>query len=384
MITSEKRFGPKFSTGREEEPSPLSYSLPSTFQPKPSKTPTVGFGSEPRLKSPPTRKADFGAYNLELPGAFPNVYTAEQWESQQKLLLEETHQARISPRAPAPRLQLAAGPGSYNTDSDILKTGHECRFSKAKRLDMTEYIESLGQVGASPGPKYLPDAYTIAHRYGPSVKSPTKTPKSPRLMSEAAKSIANPFLWPQRLQAPVDIKQSGPGSYDLGTDFVKKTTKRGTFGTAKQMDMLSNLVAYGHVGVTPTGPGQYDVPPSSFHSKTFNTRGGYRSPTKLSQALHTTSKETNEVAAKMPPDEIWRAMRKAPDPLHLSSHDFGVRRLKKPTASASTTATVTSVPATPTTPVVEPTEEVEAEPTVEPRLQLELPPEGDVLTGFEL
>ncbi|CAK4200129.1 unnamed protein product [Aphanomyces euteiches] len=150
MITSEKRFGPKFSTGREEEPSPLSYSLPSTFQPKPSKTPTVGFGSEPRLKSPPTRKADFGAYNLELPGAFPNVYTAEQWESQQKLLLEETHRARISPRAPAPRLQLAAGPGSYNTDSDILKTGHECRFSKAKRLDMTEYIESLGQVGASP------------------------------------------------------------------------------------------------------------------------------------------------------------------------------------------------------------------------------------------
>ncbi|ETV95197.1 hypothetical protein, variant 1 [Aphanomyces invadans] len=345
MITSEKRFGPKFSTGREEEPGPTAYTLPTDFDAaaKVSAT-TTGFGTAPRTK-PLSKSVDYGTYNPDIPGAFPNVYTVEQWEAQKKLHQEDASMRMgcKSPRSPPPRIQVAAGPGSYHTEFDIATSGREGHFSKAKRPDLTSYMESLGQIGDSPGPKYMPDANNIAQRcLKASTRGFPRHNSSPGAIDQSLmeldksfqklnRALASPVLWVPRTRSIVklDIKQSGPGSYNTGSDFVKRSTKKGTFGTAKQMDMLSNLVAAGHVGQTPVGPGQYDIEWDPFGGKTYNTKAGYvpkqtghtaLDPVPLKPHINPSRILDPSGAGELdalPPRDIWRLMRKAPDPKKL-------------------------------------------------------------------
>ncbi|KAF0691510.1 Aste57867_17283 [Aphanomyces stellatus] len=418
LITSEKRFGPKFSTGREEEPGPTAYALKTDFDViKAQKASKVAyFGTEARAKPPP-KSIDFGSYNSDLPGAFPNVYTVDQWETQQKLVLEESQRVRntgVIPSSP-PKVHLAAGPGTYETELDMLKESRDFHFGKAKRLDMTEYMAKRGEVGASPGPKYNPETYTIAHqastRRASSRQGPANDPKLDPTFQAIDKKVrklnsalTSPTFWAvsPRLKPPADGKQSGPGSYNSPTDFVKRTTKRGTFGTAKQMDMLSNLLAAGIVGNTPVGPGQYNVSADSFKTKTYSTRGGY-----VSTAKHTTTVvESMQVdvkapsrmfdvgvdGASLPASELWRSLRKAPDPKKLG-YDNGVPSL----VQKRTTSPKKGVVAPPTETKEETHDDLSLPPVVvgvvghhpvdvvvEPMMQLELPPESDEAISFEL
>ncbi|ETV67898.1 hypothetical protein, variant 1 [Aphanomyces astaci] len=415
MITSEKRFGHKFSTGREEEPGPSAYTLLTDFDAAARqrfRAAANGFGAAPR-SIPPPKLSDVGMYNPEVPGAFPNVYTVEQWENQQKQLQQETRVFRTS--SPPPRIHVSAGPGSYHTELDMSKEGHDGYFSKAKRPDLTGYMESLGQVGDSPGPKYLPDSHSIAAkcRRGGSPMYFPRHNSSPGALDQSfleldqsfrklTHALASPALWKPSSRSPMssDRQQSGPGSYNKGTDFVKRSTKKGTFGTAKQLDMLATLVASGRASQSPVGPGQYDVQWDVFGGKTYNTRAGYVPKQAMQTALDPVPVKTTVAPSRMfestdalPPREIWRAMRRTPDPKKLG-YDNGVPSLTQKKHTSNRRALVqeakyeTSGGLPPDSITLFNGDGGEDEPherkDEEAVMQLELPPESGDISSFEL
>ncbi|EQC27319.1 hypothetical protein SDRG_14844 [Saprolegnia diclina VS20] len=382
MITSEKRFGPAFCTGKEEEPSPFAYTLRSSFERQSRSNGT--FSLAPR-ESPAPKPAFESEHEPALPGAFPNVVTTDQLKAIEAERVATYNKFKTrQPRTKRGDVRVGAGPGSYNVERDTNPTrlSAPCSFPKEKRLDVLDFAAQRGWVSDSPGPKYLPTNEFVAssvydQKHDRHALLTKARARNDALLREASASLtpsykafersferlnhslsASAINSPHRgrVPSPVDIKQSGPGSYDAtGTDFTVKRSKRGTFGTAKNLDLLSSLIAAGHAASTPTGPGDYNPQKLvSFQSKTFNARGGY--------VPQRTDVQTNldSLKMKVPPNtsllltghpskdghapakELWKAMMKSPDPRVLG-YDTGApsmpsTKAKSPKPSVKTDA----------------------------------------------
>ncbi|OQR90710.1 pre-mRNA-splicing factor 18, partial [Thraustotheca clavata] len=357
MLSNEKRFGPKFSTGKEEEPSPFAYTLPGTFEK--SKCSKGTFSLAKRQERSPKPELE-SAYSPTLPGAFPNVFTADQLK-----IIETERRTRYNkyshrqPKSKKIEIHIGNGPGSYHTDRDTnkMKIAVPCSFPKEKRLNIVQFASKRGWLSDSPGPIYHPKNNALASaamdaRYDSATLVQKAQARNDILMKEASKSLqatykdfeksfkrlnhslsASAINSPHhgQINHPNDVKQSGPGSYNTNkTDFDVKCGQRGTFNTAKNLDLLSSLIAAGHAASTPTGPGDYDTQ-SCFDSKSFNTRGGYI-PHKADylkdiENLHIqVPSNTTRIFPLQhnhaPAKQVWKAMMKSPTPASLGLTEY--------------------------------------------------------------
>jgi hypothetical protein len=82
-------------------------------------------------------------------------------------------------------------------------------------------------------------------------------------------------VFPTRGTNPAESYRRGPGSYEAKSDFdfsSKRPLKGGTFGLQKSRDLLTNMIAAGHVAHDSLGPGQYDPPNPIFQTSSYNIR----------------------------------------------------------------------------------------------------------------
>ncbi|KAL4115463.1 hypothetical protein PRIC2_013624 [Phytophthora ramorum] len=80
-------------------------------------------------------------------GQFPRTYTTSDIQAERK---RAASHVKNQDSIPARELHLALGPGSYNTDQEMISTPFS--FTHEKRHGILENTAALGRVGCSPGP----------------------------------------------------------------------------------------------------------------------------------------------------------------------------------------------------------------------------------------
>ncbi len=130
-------------------------------------------------------------------------------------------------------------------------------------------------------------------------------------------------VFPTRGTNPAESYRRGPGSYETKSDFdftSKRPLKGGTFGLQKSRDLLTNMIAAGHVPHDSLAPGQYDPTNPIFQTSSYNIRYKPKITTSGSKQKHKQKDENDEEEeGSLTKEEIWKVLKQRPSiPVHSS------------------------------------------------------------------
>jgi hypothetical protein len=330
---------------------PNLYTLPSSINTKrfPGKhTTTFGtIGRAPIINAHHLETPDPAKHNPRTEGEFKKTYTAMdvteaglQDRDIKQVRGRRTRLREGAERAPCfEREKVAVGPGRYepfkrtpfaaSTSFNKKEKAGSLGFGRTKRMGMTEFLASRGQIPDSPGMVYNPNRSDITNtlastnKYHEFVKACRENALQPSKSASAAleasagdskallslakatssaaasksftKSMksnagftSKKFGTAEKLERCLggELTGPGPGRYEVKTMFhhKHKNVKHGTFGTAKRTDFLESMHIYGMVGsAEDVGVGDYDIDSGTFVNTTQNARCGYKPMSVLAQ-----------------------------------------------------------------------------------------------------
>jgi hypothetical protein len=332
---------------------PNLYTLPSSIKTQrfPGKhTTTFGtVGRAPIINAHHLANPDPSKFNPRHEGQFKKAYTAvdvEQAGAEDRDIKQvkgrRTRLREGAERNPCfEREQQPVGPGRYapfkktpfaaSKSFNKKEKAGRLGFGHTKRMDMTDFLSSRGQIPDTPGMIYTPDRSNItatlssANKYHDFVRTcranalqPSQSAaanlqasagdsKALLSLAQAAASTAaskhftksmksdagfasKKFGTSEKLEKTIggELTGPGPGRYETKTMFKKKTqhknVTKGTFGTAKRTNFLESMAIYGMTGsADDVGVGCYDIDVGTFTNQSVNHRLGYEPKAVLAQ-----------------------------------------------------------------------------------------------------
>ncbi|KAI9993556.1 hypothetical protein PInf_015679 [Phytophthora infestans] len=356
FLATEDRFGPDLNRYRQGEPDPCTYT-PSELPDGKKLSGTFGHHRHEQCISSPQfvsaaaaspaiaitltaleenslknlrkmHQPNVCSYSPTVEGQFPRAYTMKEVLAERKRAALHRNKVRNEDAMSAQELHLALGPGSYETNQEMVATPFT--FSHEKRHGILENTATLGRIGCSPGPGiYRAESSTVvplasamastAFRSAHAAAFITRVRSDSQLhqqqkkdaamySKELAKSyqqlsasverlgkrLASPELRERTFQRftkntpALEAYRRGPGCYnsrhntnqdengisDSPSDFFQLSPLRrkssNAFGSVASRDLLTSMIAAGHANAHTIGPGIYDAYSSSFILPTHN------------------------------------------------------------------------------------------------------------------